>query len=789
MFNTGNPIGQNGSNDPRDLSDNARIADVIVNDTERLEVPSRTGKMLKTRAGMEQMVVDYLAAQGFEAVHLQYVTGQPLAVLRPTQLIDHDGSVYKVKMPASFPFNLSGNWAVDAPRLTDVGDAALRQALAAPTGASLIGTESGDPLSEVLKSLESARSGMLSVESFGIYPDGTTNWESSPLVDWAGFWEAAKTVGVLWPAGYYACGLNFTSARSGSKMHFEPGSILGGVFHLISDAAVHTQTISSIARASNVVSVTTATPHNKASGARVQILSVTSPSGSGAVSFNGETAEITVTSPTTFTYPQVGPDATGTLTAGSIVTPPPLKDVFITGLLTTTDRLGTINCKDCYIESCWVMNDPSRHSGAPGRPARGAHIYIGTDGLVVGDLVIDYASGDNTTAAFSVDGFGWNPSRCKFGRVHLKDSAYTGVYLTGGGHWIGEMRIDGFAKEVPPAVNAQDANSVEQTQQLKGLWTNRCWDTRIDTLYTSQRIEEGTRSYERHQVMIDQTGHPFYGTSNSGISIGAWYAENVRRHGIAFGDPAFDSVSCNVAIGLMEVRSRVGDINKAFVGATVNCFGASGRSSVSIDTLRFIDPADNKCVYVETTGKLIARNVEALGHYGQILNSRGYSKVDRIYGYSSASAVTTDPLIQIQNPASNGSHIGDIVMESSQVKAGRVFQAGPFSASWGVDSIRSTNYRDSVATVYVDAPSASWQIRGLFLTGGGAGNGLGFNGACTLGHVGPSRITGFALGVSKGAATFSNNTAIGVIVSGNTVQTDLPAAAFEKLGCLGLTLQ
>lgn len=129
MYLTGNPIGPDGSNDPRDLSDTARIADVIVNDRSRMEVKSRLGVPLKTRAGMEQMVVDYLAAQGYESVHLVYTPGQSLVVQRPTQLIDYNGSVYRVKMPATFPVNLTGTWENDAPRLTDVGDAALRQAL------------------------------------------------------------------------------------------------------------------------------------------------------------------------------------------------------------------------------------------------------------------------------------------------------------------------------------------------------------------------------------------------------------------------------------------------------------------------------------------------------------------------------------------------------------------------------------------------------------------------------------------------------------------------------------
>lgn len=154
MYLTGNPIGPDGSSDPRDLSDNAQILDVIATDTSKMETPSRLGELLTTVAGLKQIVIDYLAAQGFEAIHLQYVDGQPLTVLRPTQLIDRGGSVYRVRMPSTFPVTLTGTWATDAPLLTDVGDAALRQALASPGGAALIGTVQG-PLDEYLSELSS----------------------------------------------------------------------------------------------------------------------------------------------------------------------------------------------------------------------------------------------------------------------------------------------------------------------------------------------------------------------------------------------------------------------------------------------------------------------------------------------------------------------------------------------------------------------------------------------------------------------------------------------------------
>ena len=142
MTNTYNTLNPLGSVSAKDLSDNASNFDEAMNS----ESPSFYDRFLKRRetwAGMEKMVSDFLEAMGFEATHLVYVDGTPLTVLRPTQLIDRAGSVYKVKMPATFPVNLTGTWATDQILLVDVGDAALRADLANATdpskGAAMVG--------------------------------------------------------------------------------------------------------------------------------------------------------------------------------------------------------------------------------------------------------------------------------------------------------------------------------------------------------------------------------------------------------------------------------------------------------------------------------------------------------------------------------------------------------------------------------------------------------------------------------------------------------------------------
>lgn len=126
-FQTGNPV---PSKDPRDLLDNAESFDIRVTSRTERSTPDRLGVPRKTWHGMELDFAEFLAASGFEPMHLAYQDGAALQVDRPTQLIDYNSSVYRVKIPANFPVMLSGSWATDAALLVDVGDESLRQDIA-----------------------------------------------------------------------------------------------------------------------------------------------------------------------------------------------------------------------------------------------------------------------------------------------------------------------------------------------------------------------------------------------------------------------------------------------------------------------------------------------------------------------------------------------------------------------------------------------------------------------------------------------------------------------------------
>lgn len=131
-YNTGNPV---PSSAVKDLYDNAQTEDEVVNSDSRTTI-TRTGKEILTFAGMQSDFLTALSKIGFESAYLTYAAG--VVIQRPTQLVLRSGVYYRITNAAAVPLTLTGDWAVDGPKLTDVGDASLRAALAAANGSGLV---------------------------------------------------------------------------------------------------------------------------------------------------------------------------------------------------------------------------------------------------------------------------------------------------------------------------------------------------------------------------------------------------------------------------------------------------------------------------------------------------------------------------------------------------------------------------------------------------------------------------------------------------------------------------
>ena len=150
-YATNNPI---GSMDPKDLFDNAQNLDFAVNDITQAIWKDRFGRNRPTMWGMEQTFSAQLLSQqqrfnnfiqssGYKVIG-DYTAG-PLTITEYNQLIRYQNELYKLTAATALPFITTGNdassWANDSVHFVSVGDAALRQELAASSGAGLIGNQ------------------------------------------------------------------------------------------------------------------------------------------------------------------------------------------------------------------------------------------------------------------------------------------------------------------------------------------------------------------------------------------------------------------------------------------------------------------------------------------------------------------------------------------------------------------------------------------------------------------------------------------------------------------------
>ncbi|HGM7880852.1 TPA: glycosyl hydrolase family 28-related protein [Pseudomonas aeruginosa] len=207
-YDTGNPL---GSKDPRDLYDNAENFDAAMNDRVNVAWSDRFGVSRKTWFGVEQQVNDFLIGTAFEPVPLIYVDGSELVVPSPSKLIQRDGNLYSVRLPANFPVTLSGNWAADELLLTVRSDQALRQQLRAPGGAGMIGydpaeTYPSDTIGYEVNTLMALK--VVVVTNYGATGNGTTD-------DTAAIQAAIAAAGpysdVVFPSGTYLITSTLTS--------------------------------------------------------------------------------------------------------------------------------------------------------------------------------------------------------------------------------------------------------------------------------------------------------------------------------------------------------------------------------------------------------------------------------------------------------------------------------------------------------------------------------------------------------------------------------------------------
>lgn len=216
-YNTRNPV---PSADARDRHDNSQILDELTNG-QAPRTPDRLGILRQSWAGIEAEFLgsqttraaafqDLLDAMGWSSLGA-YAAG--ISITSHTQTVDYDGQPYQLKpsVPASIdaPYVTTGNWATEGVNFKLVGDNSLRQSLADPSGASLVGWQRSR-LAGAVTTVNSA----LNTQPYSIFefeyavtskpnPSDTSTWDWAPACAAALTLFASQGGGCLvFPAGY-----------------------------------------------------------------------------------------------------------------------------------------------------------------------------------------------------------------------------------------------------------------------------------------------------------------------------------------------------------------------------------------------------------------------------------------------------------------------------------------------------------------------------------------------------------------------------------------------------------
>lgn len=210
-YNTGNAL---GSSDARDLYDNAENIDRFANGSANT-YQDRLGITRKSLAGMNAAFDDFIESSGY-TVPVAYTSGIVLSAYN--QLIEYNDEFYKLKAGQA-PYTTTGTWGTDSAKLVAVGDAALRQELAAGDGASKIGYQlTGGVVRDVAWKLVE----FVSVKDFGAVGDGVTDDTAAiqAAIDYAETISTAFSRGaeVLFPPGEYVTNASLVVGANGVKL-------------------------------------------------------------------------------------------------------------------------------------------------------------------------------------------------------------------------------------------------------------------------------------------------------------------------------------------------------------------------------------------------------------------------------------------------------------------------------------------------------------------------------------------------------------------------------------------
>lgn len=224
----------------------------------------------------------------------------------------------------------------------------------------------------------------------------------------------------------------------------------------------------------------------------------------------------------------------------------------IFGCVTTYARFGIINSADTYIEKIHTKVDQGKLP-PKASTGRGVHLYWGVSNFSCEEILVDdfLAAAPNNDAAVSIDGEGANPSNVSINSIVVSNSEVNGVYVTGLNHRFGKISVENYGTDSYQGHGVQDANGLEQSKELKGVWINKCTNTSFGEIAVNSK---GYYPNAKYALLIDETGS---------LNDGPILVGNLRVTGfdfsngpaLCFGDPRSPSSNCTCIIAACDIES------------------------------------------------------------------------------------------------------------------------------------------------------------------------------------------------------------------------------------------
>lgn len=199
-YRTGNPL---GSVSVKDLYDNAENFDTAMNDRAAEYWEDRLGHQRLSWHGAEEAIQRFLLNSGYQDLG-EYAPG--IVITSRNQIFRKDGELWRAGGALDLPYTTSGEWDDEGSSFVSVGDAALRQELAAASpsasGAAIVGFIQSGTGATARTTLDKLRDSV-SVKDFGAKADGS-QLESTAIaraIDHVATLSLGGTVSI--PAGLY----------------------------------------------------------------------------------------------------------------------------------------------------------------------------------------------------------------------------------------------------------------------------------------------------------------------------------------------------------------------------------------------------------------------------------------------------------------------------------------------------------------------------------------------------------------------------------------------------------